>query len=83
MWRVHDTARASFEVEDYQDYVQIQSEAAIRHLASTYAYDDADELPNGRPGITLRSGILEVSAALARALQERFDRRASWSRTPS
>lgn len=74
VWRVRDTARATFEVEDYQDYVRIQSDAAMRHLASSYAYDDADELPNGRPGITLRSGIQEVSAALARALQERFDR---------
>jgi hypothetical protein len=74
VWRVHDTARASFEVEDYREYVRIQSEAAIRLLASTYAYDDADETPSGRPGITLRSGIQEVSVALARALQERFDR---------
>ena len=73
VWRVHDAARATFEVESYQDYVRIQSEAAIRHLASSYAYDDADETANGRPGITLRSGIQEVGAALAHALQERFD----------
>lgn len=74
VWRVNDTARAIFDVEDYDDYVHIQSEAAIRYLASSYAYDDADETPSGRPGITLRSGIQEVNAALARALQERFDR---------
>ena len=73
VWRVDDTAKATFDVENYQDYVRIQSEAAIRHLASTYAYDDADA-ENGRPGITLRSGIHEVSMALLRELQERFDR---------
>jgi len=72
VWRVHDTAKAAFEVEDYHNYVSIQSEVAIRHLASSYAYDDADEMQNGRPGITLRSGIQEVSAALARALHECF-----------
>lgn len=74
VWRVHDAARSIFDVENYDDYVHIQSEAAIRHLASSYAYDDADDLPSGRPGVTLRSGIQEVNAALARALQERFDR---------
>jgi len=73
VWRMHDTAKATFDVENYQDYVRIQSEAAIRHLASSYAYDDADATPNGKPGITLRSGIQEVGAALAHALQERFD----------
>ena len=72
VWRVGDTARASFEVENYQSYVRIQSEAAIRYLASSYAYDD-DDTSGGRPGITLRSGIQEVSAALARSLQERFE----------
>lgn len=74
VWRVGDPAKAHFEVEDHQSYVRIQSEAAIRHLASTYAYDDADETPEGRPGVTLRSGIQEVSAGLARALQEAFNR---------
>jgi regulator of protease activity HflC (stomatin/prohibitin superfamily) len=73
VWRVHDTAKAAFDVEDYHNYVSIQSEAAIRHLASSYAYDDADDMQNGKPGITLRSGIQEVSASLARALQESFD----------
>src|SRR5687768_3974053 len=73
VWRMHDTAKATFNVEIYQDYVHIQSEAAIRYLASSYAYDDADATPSGRPGITLRGGIQEVSAALTHALQERFD----------
>lgn len=73
VWRMHDTAKATFDVENCQDYVRIQSEAAIRHLANSYAYDDADETPNGKPGITLRGGIPEVGAALTQALQERFD----------
>lgn len=72
VWRVEDTARAQFDVENYQEYVRVQSEAAIRHLASGYAYDEADEPTLGHTEITLRSGIAEVSAALSRELQERF-----------
>jgi regulator of protease activity HflC (stomatin/prohibitin superfamily) len=72
VWRVHDTAQATFDVENYQDYVRIQSDAAIRHVASRYAYDDAED-QDGKPEITLRSGMQEVSAALARELQERLE----------
>jgi regulator of protease activity HflC (stomatin/prohibitin superfamily) len=72
VWRVQDTAQASFDVENYQDYVRIQSDAAIRHVASSYAYDDGDEQTDG-PEITLRSGMEEVAGALARELQERLD----------
>lgn len=73
VWRVQDTAKATFDVENYQEYVRIQSEAAIRHLASGYAYDDGGEAPHGQPEITLRSGMNEVGAALSRELQERSD----------
>jgi regulator of protease activity HflC (stomatin/prohibitin superfamily) len=72
VWRVQDTAQASFDVENYQAYVRIQSDAAIRHVASSYAYDDGDEQSDG-PEITLRSGMAEVAGALARELQERLD----------
>jgi regulator of protease activity HflC (stomatin/prohibitin superfamily) len=72
VWRVQDTAQAAFDVENYQEYVRVQSDAAIRHVASSYAYDDADD-HDGRPEITLRSGMEEVTAALARELQERLD----------
>jgi regulator of protease activity HflC (stomatin/prohibitin superfamily) len=67
VWRVRDTAQALFDVESYENYVKIQSESAVRHVASSYAYDDgeADE-------ITLRGGADEVSAALTRELQERL-----------
>jgi regulator of protease activity HflC (stomatin/prohibitin superfamily) len=72
VWRVQDTAQAIFDVENYQDYVRIQSDAAIRHVASRYAYDDGGD-HGDTPEITLRSGMQEVTAALARELQERLD----------
>ncbi len=69
VWRVDDTARASFDVEDFESFVRIQSESAVRHLASLYAYDEGDE--EEKDQITLRSGIEEVSRALRNELQER------------
>lgn len=66
VWRVHDTAQARFDVDKYEDYVKIQSETAVRHLANSYAYDHGEE-----GEITLRSGVDDVSAALCRELQER------------
>jgi regulator of protease activity HflC (stomatin/prohibitin superfamily) len=69
VWRVQDTAQACFDVENYENYVSIQSESAIRHLASTYAYDHGEENE-----ITLRSGVDEVSAALQKELQNRLDK---------
>jgi regulator of protease activity HflC (stomatin/prohibitin superfamily) len=72
VWRVDDTARAQFDVEDFGAYVRVQSEAAIRHLANSYAYDEGDEMEPGKVEITLRSGIDEVTATLLRELQERL-----------
>lgn len=69
VWRVRDTAQACFDVESYVDYVRIQSESAVRHIASSYVYDDPD---HGE--ITLRGGGDEVSAALARELQDRLSK---------
>jgi regulator of protease activity HflC (stomatin/prohibitin superfamily) len=67
VWRVQDTAQAVFDVDSYENYVKIQSESAVRHVASSYAYDD------GEPHeITLRGGSDEVSAALTRELQDRL-----------
>jgi regulator of protease activity HflC (stomatin/prohibitin superfamily) len=71
VWRVRDTAQASFDVEDYETYVKIQAEAAIRHLASNYAYDEGEDLGSGE--ITLRAGQDKVAAALAAELKERFE----------
>jgi len=71
VWRVDDTAQAIFDVEDYEAYVRVQAEAAIRHLASRYAYDDGGD--SALHEITLRSGQDEVTAALKLELQARFD----------
>ncbi len=70
VWRVQDTAQAIFDVDDFERYVAVQAEAAIRHLASRYAYDDGEDLEKGE--MTLRSGMDEVSLALRSELQERF-----------
>ncbi len=69
VWRVEDTARAMFDVDDYETYVRIQSESAIRHLASSYAYDHGEENE-----VTLRSGVDEVSQALLVELQNRLEK---------
>jgi regulator of protease activity HflC (stomatin/prohibitin superfamily) len=74
VWRVHDTAQAVFEIEDYETYVHVQSESAIRHLASVYAYDNGgDDVPHVN-SITLRGGADTVAKALMVELQERFDK---------
>jgi hypothetical protein len=67
IWRVQETAQAMFDVENYADYVKIQSETAVRHLASAYAYDHGEEHE-----VTLRSNVDEVSVALRNELQERL-----------
>jgi regulator of protease activity HflC (stomatin/prohibitin superfamily) len=67
IWRVEDTAQATFDVDDYESYVETQSESALRHLASCYAYDHGEENE-----LTLRSGVEEVSQALCRELQTRL-----------
>jgi regulator of protease activity HflC (stomatin/prohibitin superfamily) len=66
VWRVQDTFQASFDVEKYEEYVRIQSESAVRHLANSYAYDHGEANET-----TLRSGVEEISAALQKELQER------------
>jgi regulator of protease activity HflC (stomatin/prohibitin superfamily) len=75
VWRVEDTARAAFDVENYEAYVLTQAEAAVRHLASRYAYDNlgvSDTDADAVPEITLRSATEEVSAALRAELTDRF-----------
>ncbi len=69
VWRVTDTAQACFDVEDYEDFVKVQSEAALRHLAMAYPYDtfEGDTL-------SLRGSVDEVSAALLEEVQERISR---------
>ncbi len=70
VWRVRDTAQAVFDVDDFERYVQVQAEAALRHLASQYPYDEGEA--DGTPVVTLRGGMDEVSEALRAELQARF-----------
>jgi regulator of protease activity HflC (stomatin/prohibitin superfamily) len=70
IWRVEDTAKARFEVDDVELYVKLQSEAALRHVASLYAYDEADSDDAGE--ITLRGGLDAVASALQTELSARF-----------
>ncbi|WP_216324470.1 SPFH domain-containing protein [Deinococcus aestuarii] len=67
VWRVVDTARAVFDVEDYTAFVAIQSETALRHLAAQYPYDDHDGL-----AFSLRGNPDEVAEALGRELATRL-----------
>ncbi len=67
VWHVKDTARAVFDVDSYTDYVAIQSETAVRHLASSYAYDNTEN------EVSLRGGLNEVTETLRKELQQRFD----------
>ena len=70
IWRVEDTAKARFEVDDVELYVKLQTEAALRHVASLYAYDEADSSDAGE--ITLRGGLDAVALALQTELSARF-----------
>jgi regulator of protease activity HflC (stomatin/prohibitin superfamily) len=69
VWRVEDTAKAAFDVDDYENYVHIQSESAIRHIASLYAYDCGEEHE-----FTLRESADEVAVSMKKELQERLDK---------
>ena len=61
-----------FDVENYEEYVRVQSEAAIRHLASSYAYDEGDEEAQARKSLSAAASR-KSTAALSRELQERLD----------
>jgi regulator of protease activity HflC (stomatin/prohibitin superfamily) len=71
VWRVRDTAQALFEVDDFERYVSVQAEAALRHLAAQYAYDEGEDLAPGE--VTLRGGATEVALALSDELTARFE----------
>jgi len=73
VWKIDDTAQATFDVDNYEAYVLTQAESAVRHLAMSYAYDNLDEHdPNAVHEQTLRSSTDEVGAALRDELQARF-----------
>jgi regulator of protease activity HflC (stomatin/prohibitin superfamily) len=68
VWRVVDTAEALFEVQDYEDFVAVQSEAALRNLASRHPYDSGDH------EISLRGNTAEVCDHLKHDIQERLEK---------
>ncbi len=69
VWRVVDTAAAVFEVDDFEDFVHVQSETAIRHLGTQYPYDDFEG-----DRVSLRSDPDTVAATLHSEVQDRLDR---------
>ncbi len=73
VWHVGNTARATFDLENYESFVAAQSESALRHVASLYAYDHMDASDAETNEITLRSNMAEVSAALKEELQRNLD----------
>lgn len=71
VWFVNDTAQAVFEVDDYQKFVEIQSEAAVRKLAGSYSYDNIED---EEANITLRDGSGKINDMLEHELNERLTR---------
>jgi hypothetical protein len=69
VWQVEDTAKAMFEVDNYIQYVSIQSEAAVRHLAGSYPYDTFEDV---EAHLTLRAGADKVNEMLEKELNERL-----------
>jgi regulator of protease activity HflC (stomatin/prohibitin superfamily) len=68
VWKVFDTAEALFEVDDYDEFVQIQSESALRNLSTTYPYE-----PHEGEGTALRSHPAEIAQALRDEIQDRLE----------
>jgi regulator of protease activity HflC (stomatin/prohibitin superfamily) len=69
VWRVRDTFAAAFEVNDYENFVRVQTDAAVRKLAGSYPYDNFDD---AQAEVTLRSGIKEVNEDLEREVEDRL-----------
>ena len=73
VWRVVDTAKAIFDVDDYESFVYTVTETALRHVASIYAYDHMEDDDANANAITLRTNIEEVSHALMEELDRRLE----------
>jgi hypothetical protein len=69
MWRVHDSAQATFDVDTYEQFVAVQSETAVRHLASQYPYDGHDD-----ETVSLRGNMDQIAEALRQELTVRLDK---------
>jgi len=68
VWRVIDTAEAIFEVDDYEEFVHIQTESALRNMTTTYPYE-----PHEGDGLALRSNPVEIAQALRKEIQDRLE----------
>ena len=68
VWKVYDTAEALFEVDDFEEFVQIQSESALRNLSTTFPYE-----PHEGEGVALRSHPAEIAQALREEIQDRLE----------
>jgi regulator of protease activity HflC (stomatin/prohibitin superfamily) len=69
VWKVSDTYKAAFDVNHYEEFVRVQTDAAVRKLAGSYPYDNFDD---ERAELTLRSGMDEVNVALENEITERL-----------
>jgi hypothetical protein len=72
VWQINETFKAAFDVDSYEQYVVIQSEAAVRHLAQSYPYDTFED--SGHEVLTLRASTEQVNHLLVAELQERLAR---------
>ena len=70
VWQVQNTFKAAFEVDDFENFVRVQTDAAVRNLAGSYPYDNFED---GEAEITLRSGVKEVNEALEAQLHDRLE----------
>ncbi len=70
VWRVKDTFKAAFEVDNYEDFVKVQTDSAVRKLAGTYPYDHFED---ARADITLSSNFEQVNDNLEHEISERLD----------
>ena len=69
VWQVNDTYKAAFDVDQYEEFVRVQTDAAVRKLAGSYPYDNFDD---EQTELTLRSGMDEVNEALENEITERL-----------
>jgi len=70
VWRVRDTYAAAFEVDDYENFVRVQTDSAVRKMAAKYPYDNFED---DQSHITLRSGLDEINHALEKEIEERLN----------
>ncbi|MFH1161015.1 MAG: SPFH domain-containing protein [bacterium] len=73
VWKVENTYRAAFDVDEYEHFVTVQSDAALRKLAGMYPYDNFEVEKSDKAELTLRSGVEEVNDQLASELIERLN----------